>query len=202
MWQQILRLLQEVDKEICEGGEVRLQNISGVMHSMLSYPGLTQSRFCWKDFVKLQQKKILFLTPSSIQVGCKMAGSTSGSSRFIWQMLALASDTSYALNVENLLSNVYSTLQQWTFIWKVVQSVSIRGVRSSHMYYKAGERESPESWTGNWRIESLKVDISCRIFYLCRQHWKRLNRVWSHLKIFQPCRTPTKFLFWARETLR
>ena len=26
------------------------------------------------------------------------------------------------------------------------------------MYYKAGERESPESWTGNWRIESLKVD--------------------------------------------
>ena len=34
---------------------------------------------------------------------------------------------------------------------------SVRGVRSSHMYYKAGERESPESWTGNWRIESLKV---------------------------------------------
>ena len=33
----------------------------------------------------------------------------------------------------------------------------VRGVRSSHMYYKAGERESPESWTGNWRIESLKV---------------------------------------------
>ena len=25
------------------------------------------------------------------------------------------------------------------------------------MHYKAGERESPESWTGNWRIESLKV---------------------------------------------
>jgi len=34
--------------------------------------------------------------------------------------------------------------------------IYFRGVRSSHMYYKAGERESPESWTGNWRIESLK----------------------------------------------
>ena len=169
MRQQILRLLQEVDKEICEGGEVRFRSISGFMHSnwISMLPGLTQSQFCWKDFVKLRQKKILFLTPSSIQVGCKMAGSTLGSSRFIWQMLALASDTSYALNVENLLSNVYSTLQQWTFIWKVVQCVSIRGVRSSHMYYKAGERESPESWTGNWRIESLKVEILCRVFFIC-----------------------------------
>ena len=81
MWQQILRLLQEVNKEICEGGEVRFRSISGFMHSMLSCPGLTQNRYCWKDFVKLQQKKILFLTPSSIQVGCKMAGFTLGSSR-------------------------------------------------------------------------------------------------------------------------
>ena len=40
----------------------------------------------------------------------------------------------------------------------------VRGVRSSHMYYKAGERESPESWTGNWRIESLKVHI---MFFFC-----------------------------------
>ena len=41
---------------------------------------------------------------------------------------------------------------------KVYCTLIVRGVRSSHMYYKAGERESPESWTGNWRIESLKVD--------------------------------------------
>ena len=40
----------------------------------------------------------------------------------------------------------------------------VRGVRSSHMYYKAGERESPESWTGNWRIESLKVYIMSHVF--------------------------------------
>ena len=45
-------------------------------------------------------------------------------------------------------------------IMKQISNVmSVRGVRSSHMYYKAGERESPESWTGNWRIESLKVHI-------------------------------------------
>ena len=83
MRQQILRLLQEVDKEICEGGEVRFRSISGFMHSnwISMLPGLTQSQFCWKDFVKLRQKKILFLTPSSIQVGCKMAGFTLGSSR-------------------------------------------------------------------------------------------------------------------------
>ena len=52
-------------------------------------------------------------------------------------------------------------IQQISFIVKKMfmneNLKSIRGVRSSHMYYKAGERESPESWTGNWRIESLKV---------------------------------------------
>ena len=58
------------------------------MRSIHSIRGLTQSRYCWKDFVKLQQKKILYLTLSSIQVGCKMAGSTLGKSCFIWQMLA------------------------------------------------------------------------------------------------------------------
>ena len=31
------------------------------------------------------------------------------------------------------------------------------------MYYKAGERESPESWTGNWRIESLKVESAKKV---------------------------------------
>ena len=44
------------------------------------------------------------------------------------------------------------------FSSKINCTLIIRGVRSSLMYYKAGERESPESWTGNWRIESLKVD--------------------------------------------
>ena len=57
---------------------------------MISYPGPIQSLYCWKDFVKLRRKKILFLTPNSIQVGGKMAGSISGSSRFIWQILAPA----------------------------------------------------------------------------------------------------------------
>ena len=53
---------------------------------MLSIAGLTQSRYCWKDFVKLQRKKILYLTPSSIQVGCKMAEFTLGTSCLTWQM--------------------------------------------------------------------------------------------------------------------
>ena len=173
MQQQILRLLQEVDKEICEGGEVRLRNISGVMHSMPSYPGLTQSRFCWKDFVKLQQKKILFLTPSSTQAGCKMAGSTLGTTVVSFDKCFLWLGTRFNLNActecgQFIVDSFdFSAINAFFYIYmrlKIVQCWFVRGVRSSHMYYKAGERESPESWTGNWRIESLKVD-------LCWQQW-------------------------------
>ena len=96
-----------------------------------SFAGLTQSLFCWKAFVKLQLKRISFLILSSILVESKMEGFILGSKSTPWKSL---------------------------IVFEKIDCTSIfRGVRSSHMYYKAGERESPESWTGNWRIESLKV---------------------------------------------
>ena len=70
------------------------------------------------------------MTPNSIPVESKMEGFILGSKSKMPRLVVFA---------------------------KVNCTLIFRGVRSSHMYYKAGEREPPESWTGNWRIESLKV---------------------------------------------
>ena len=52
-----------------------------------SFPGLTQSLFCWKAFVKLQLKRISFLTLSSIPVESKMEGFILGNKSTPWKSL-------------------------------------------------------------------------------------------------------------------